>query len=228
MNLSDDYPRNSRTRSLSSAAACSSCSAKRCGAAIDEELCSGHCRGEPLRDLVVLVGLENVQLQAYAVRPRRRPGVALLAERHGGIAEDRAIRARPCLSERLSCQHAGGETDIEKVAWQRLNLGASALDRRHRPSERLGVRRPIFVRLERPAVVKVGRMHGVASGAQLTGETADGTGEPERVVQDDDLGHRQSISTSPRAPSPRVGSRVLPLLRGDWPDGPKGIELVRH
>jgi hypothetical protein len=71
-------------------------------------------------------------------------------------------------------------------------------------------------------------MHGVASGAQLTGETADGTGEPERVVQDDDLGHRQSISTSPRAPSPRVGSRVLPLLRGDWPDGPKGIELVRH
>lgn len=30
------------------------------GAGIDEELCSGHGRGEPLRDLVVLVGLENV------------------------------------------------------------------------------------------------------------------------------------------------------------------------
>jgi hypothetical protein len=39
-------------------------------------------------------------------------------------------------------------------------------------------------------------MHGVACGAQLTGETSDGTGEPERVVEDDDLGHRQSISTS--------------------------------
>jgi hypothetical protein len=58
------------------------------------------------------------------------------------------------------------------------------------------VRRPLLVRFERPAVVQVGRMHGVACGAQLTGETSDGTGEPERVVEDDDLGHRQSISTS--------------------------------
>jgi hypothetical protein len=38
-------------------------------------------------------------------------------------------------------------------------------------------------------------MHRVARGAQLTGETADGTGEPERVVEDDDLGHRPSINT---------------------------------
>jgi hypothetical protein len=38
-------------------------------------------------------------------------------------------------------------------------------------------------------------MHGVACGAQVTGETADGTSEPERVVEDDDLGHRRSIST---------------------------------
>ena len=39
-------------------------------------------------------------------------------------------------------------------------------------------------------------MHGVAWGAQLTGETADGTGEAERMVEDDDLGHRRSISTT--------------------------------
>jgi hypothetical protein len=43
---------------------------------------------------------------------------------------------------------------------------------------------------DRAAVVKVGRMHGVACGAQLTGETADGTGEAERVVEDDDVDHR--------------------------------------
>jgi hypothetical protein len=35
-------------------------------------------------------------------------------------------------------------------------------------------------------------MHGVACGAQLTGETADGTGEPERVVKDDNLGHARA------------------------------------
>jgi hypothetical protein len=35
-------------------------------------------------------------------------------------------------------------------------------------------------------------MHGVACGAQLNGETADGTGEPERVVKDDNLGHARA------------------------------------
>ncbi len=35
-------------------------------------------------------------------------------------------------------------------------------------------------------------MHGVACGAQLIGETADGTGEPERVVKDDNLGHARA------------------------------------
>ena len=54
-------------------------------------------------------------------------------------------------------------------------------------------------------------MHGVACGAQLTGETADGTGEPERVVEDDDVGHRRTISTIhslPRAACPRRSSRA--------------------
>jgi hypothetical protein len=35
----------------------------------------------------------------------------------------------------------------------------------------------------------------VARGTQLTGEMADGTGEPERMVEDNDLSDRQSIST---------------------------------
>ncbi len=39
-------------------------------------------------------------------------------------------------------------------------------------------------------------MHGVACGAQLVGEMSDGAREPERVVEDDDLGHRQRISIS--------------------------------
>jgi hypothetical protein len=33
-------------------------------------------------------------------------------------------------------------------------------------------------------------VHGVAGIAQAGGETADGAGEPECVVEDDDLGHR--------------------------------------
>jgi hypothetical protein len=32
-------------------------------------------------------------------------------------------------------------------------------------------------------------MDHVAAGAQVVGEAADGVGEPERVVEDDDLGH---------------------------------------
>jgi hypothetical protein len=35
-------------------------------------------------------------------------------------------------------------------------------------------------------------MHGVACGVQLTGETADGSGEPERVVKDENLGHARA------------------------------------
>jgi hypothetical protein len=47
----------------------------------------------------------------------------------------------------------------------------------------------VLDRVERPAVVEVGRVHGVAGVAQRVGETADGVREPERVVEDDDLSH---------------------------------------
>jgi hypothetical protein len=39
-------------------------------------------------------------------------------------------------------------------------------------------------------------VHGVAGVAQRIGETADGIGEPERVVEDDDLSHAQEHKRS--------------------------------
>src|SRR5215211_4460402 len=55
-------------------------------AGIDEELRGGHDRGEPLRELEVLVAVDDVQLQPYTIRPRRRPVVTPLAERQRRIA----------------------------------------------------------------------------------------------------------------------------------------------
>jgi hypothetical protein len=54
----------------------------------------------------------------------------------------------------------------------------------------------VLDRGEPSAVVQVGRVHGVAGVAQRIGETADGIGEPERVVEDDDLSHAQEHKRS--------------------------------
>src|SRR6266508_503637 len=109
------------------------------GAGIDEELRSGHDRGEPLRELEVLIALEDVQLQPHAFRPRRRPVVAPLAERQGGVTEHRAARVRPRLGERLRRQHAEGEADVDDLARQRLDGHAGTIDDRHRPADLLGM-----------------------------------------------------------------------------------------
>jgi hypothetical protein len=49
--------------------------------------------------------------------------------------------------------------------------------------------------MERPAVVEIGCVNGVAGGAQCVGETADGIGEAESVMEDDDLSHASFITT---------------------------------
>src|SRR5918912_1536650 len=67
------------------------------GAGVDEELRPGHGRRETLRDLVVVVAVQDVQLERHAVGPGLRPVVAPLPERQGRVAEHRAARARPRL-----------------------------------------------------------------------------------------------------------------------------------
>jgi hypothetical protein len=93
-------------------------------------------------------------------------------------------------------QHAEGEADVDDLAQQGFDGRARTVDYRRRPAELLGVGHPVLDRVERPAVVEVGRVHGVASVAQRISETADGICEPERVVKDDDLSHAQEHKRS--------------------------------
>src|SRR5439155_11014048 len=104
------------------------------------------------------------------------------------------------LGERLSWQHADGEADVDDLAWKRVDRRARTLDDRHRPAELLGMSHPILDRVERPAVVEIGRPDGVAGVAQRGGEPADGVSEPECVVEDDDLRQARSISTRSALP----------------------------
>jgi hypothetical protein len=50
---------------------------------------------------------------------------------------------------------------------------------------------PVLDRVERPVVEEVGCLDGVARVAECVGGTADGVGEPECMVEDDDLSHRR-------------------------------------
>ena len=144
---------------------------------------------------MVLVAVEDVQLERHILRPRLRPVVAPLPERQGGVAEHRAARAGPRLGERLRRQHAEREADVDDLARQRLDGRAPPVDDRQRAAELLRIGHPLGDRLERPAAVEVGRVRGVAGVAQRGGETADGVGEPERVVEENDLSHGRRIST---------------------------------
>src|SRR5438270_11105760 len=91
------------------------------GAGIDEELRSRHGRREPLRELEVLVALEDVQLQPHPFRPGLRPVVAPLAERQGGVTEHGATGVLPRRSKELCRQHAEREADVEDLARERLD-----------------------------------------------------------------------------------------------------------
>ena len=144
------------------------------GAGIGEEFGSGHRRGEPLGDLEVLVALEDVHLQPHSFRPRCGPVVAPLAERQGRVAEHRAARSGTRLGERLRRQHSERKADIDDLTRQRLDGRAGTIDDRHRPADLLRVGHPVLDRVERPAVVEIGRMRRVAGVAQRGGETATG------------------------------------------------------
>jgi hypothetical protein len=152
-------------------------------ARVDEEVGAVHGGGELSCELDVVVAIEDVQLQPHAVGPRRRPVVAPSAERERGVAEDRAVRAGPCLCERLGRQHPERETDVDDLARQRPHGVTGAPDHGRRAAELLRVRHPFLDRLERPTVEEVGRVHGVTGLAQVVGKPANGVCEPERVVK---------------------------------------------
>ena len=133
----------------------------------------------------IRVGLGRVHLHGHGWRPRGRKA----RHRHAGVQQQRAASAWAGLRQLLRGQHAQREADRDQARRQPVGSAHAAFDQGVE-ADRLGVGHAGVQRVEASALVQVGCMHGVPRLAQRGGKGLHAGRQPQRVVEDQDVGHR--------------------------------------
>ncbi len=150
------------------------------------------------------VGVHRVDLQ----RDILRPGATELAGRDARADQQGADSARPGLRELLRGEHAQGEPGVHEFLGQSVDGAHTAFGNGVEP-DLLRVADAGVEVSERPPVVQIGNVDGVAGPLEFVGERDDAGGAPVCVVEHHDVSNA-TLPTSPVLPGPAMIARIPP------------------
>ena len=145
-------------------------------------------------------------------RDALRPGALELRRRQGGVEEEGPLRTGPRLRQHLRRHHAEREAAVDELVREILGRGAAALEDRAE-ADLSRVRDAVVDRVEGLALVEVGRVHYVALATQPVRERHDPGRQPERVVEEQDLGHGPKTDMKPGPGAGTDPAGVCPTRR---------------